>query len=103
VLRDPAHKAKWLTDCKAIAARLQTVRELTHAALVAKKVKGKWDHILSQCGMFTYTGLGADIVTRLRDEFHIYLLKSGRVNMAALHTGNIPYFTDALVACLGTN
>ena len=103
MLGDPALKAMWLADCKAIAVRLQEVRRLTHDALVEKKVKGQWRHILSQCGMFTYTGLSADVVTRLRDEFHVYLLKSGRVNMAALHTGNIPYFTDALLACLGTN
>jgi aspartate/tyrosine/aromatic aminotransferase len=74
-----------------------------HDALTSRRVKGNWGHIMSQGGMFTYTGLKPEIVEKLKTQYHIYLLKSGRANMAGLNSSNIAYLADALLALLGTN
>ena len=51
-----------------------------------------------QAGMFSYSGLSKARVDRLREEFAIYALSSGRICVAALNTGNIDYVTHAVAA-----
>jgi aspartate aminotransferase len=46
--------------------------------------------------MFSYTGLTVAQCERLTDEFHVYLLKSGRISMAGLNEGNINYFAEKI-------
>jgi aspartate aminotransferase len=46
--------------------------------------------------MFSYTGLDAAMVTRLRTEFHIYLLPSGRASICGLNEGNVDYVAGAI-------
>jgi aspartate/tyrosine/aromatic aminotransferase len=48
--------------------------------------------------MFAFTGLNADHVKRLIDEYHIYLLSSGRISMAGLNEGNVGYVAKAFDA-----
>jgi aromatic-amino-acid transaminase len=50
--------------------------------------------------MFSYTGLNVEQVDRLRDEFGIYAVNTGRICLAALNTRNIDYVADAIVAVL---
>ena len=52
----------------------------------------------AQAGMFSYSGLSKAQVLRLRDEYAIYALDSGRICVAALNTGNIDYVTKAVAA-----
>jgi aromatic-amino-acid transaminase len=57
--------------------------------------------IAHQRGMFSYTGLTADQVERLRDEFGIYAVSTGRICLAALNTRNLDYVADAIAAVIG--
>lgn len=78
---------------------------------------GDWDHVVKQCGMFSYTGLTGKAtsnmfrictefnrrvlptekqVSMLIKDWHIYLLKSGRMNICALNTNNIDYVAEAM-------
>jgi len=66
-------------------------------------VKGTWEHVIKQRGMFSYTGLDADTVEKLKSEFHIYMLKDGRISLAGLNSNNLDRFVAALKAILGTN
>jgi aromatic-amino-acid transaminase len=50
--------------------------------------------------MFSYTGLTADQVERLRDEFGIYAVSTGRICLAALNTRNLDYVADAIAAVI---
>lgn len=103
ILGDPVLKKQWLGECKAIADRMLGVRDQLYNELVAKNVKGKWEHVKIQNGMFSYTGLNEETVRRLKEVYHIYMLKSGRVNIAGLNDSNIHTFIDALLSILGTN
>jgi aspartate/tyrosine/aromatic aminotransferase len=59
-------------------------------------VPGNWSHIENQIGMFSYTGLDSAMVTRLRTEFHIYLLPSGRASICGLNEENVDYVARAI-------
>ena len=57
-------------------------------------------YFLSQRGMFSYTGLSEAQVNRLRDEFAVYLVRSGRMCMSGLSTKNVNYVADAVAQVL---
>ena len=56
--------------------------------------------VTRQRGMFSYTGLDVAQVDRMRDEFGIYAVGTGRICLAALNTRNIDYVADAIAAVL---
>jgi aspartate/tyrosine/aromatic aminotransferase len=103
ILNDEILKQKWLVECKSMADRLNQVRTSLYEELIHHRVKGTWDHVISQRGMFSYTGIPSTAVTRLKSEFHIYLLDNGRISLAGLNLSNIQYFAASLAVVMGTN
>ena len=68
---------------------------------VQKRVPGAdWSFILRQRGMFSYTGLTKDQVARLRKEYSIYTIDTGRVCVAALTSKNVDYVADAIATVI---
>ncbi len=57
------------------------MRKLLRENLEKLGVPGKWDHITSQIGMFSYTGLTPEQCDVLIKKCHIYLLRNGRISM----------------------
>ena len=76
--------------------RIKKMRTLLRAALEERKTPGDWSHITSQIGMFSYTGLTVAQSTRMVEDFHIYMLSSGRINVAGLNEVSIPIVADAI-------
>ncbi len=103
VLGNPRLKADWENQCKAMADRLNTVRRSLYDALIRLNVKGTWDHVITQKGMFSYSGIPAPVVAKLKSDYHIYMLGNGRISLAGLNMSNVNRFAEALVACMGTN
>lgn len=103
ILGDPTRRAQWLTDCRAMAERLNGVRKLLFDTLVRLNVKGEWRHVIEQRGMFSYTGISAPTVARLKQDYHIYMLGNGRISLAGLNAGNCDQFVSALADILGHN
>ncbi|MBE0548243.1 MAG: aspartate/tyrosine/aromatic aminotransferase [Rubrivivax sp.] len=101
VLTDPALRAAWETDVSAMRERIKGMRRSLHAVLQAKRPGRDFGYFLSQRGMFSYTGLKAVQVDRLRDEFGVYLVRSGRICVAGLNTGNVERTAVAMAAVLG--
>ena len=79
-----------------MAERIIAMREALHQHLVRLKTPGNWDHITSQIGMFSFTGLTPAQVKHLTDEYHVYLTKNGRISMAGLNSKNVEYFAKAM-------
>ena len=98
ILNDPALHAEWREHVQAIADRVLLMRKMLHEKLLQLGTPGNWDHIINQIGMFTYTGLNPKQVAVLTDKYHIYLMSSGRVNMAGLTTKTIDYVAEAIHA-----
>lgn len=96
ILNDEALNTQWKSELKMMADRILLVRKQLKDGLVAKGTPGNWDHVTTQIGMFSFTGLNPEQCDRLIKEFHIYLLKSGRISLAGLNSKNIDYVVDSI-------
>ncbi len=76
------------------------MRELFVRTLSEKEVKNDFSFIMTQRGMFSYSGLSKDIVLRLRNEYGLYLVDSGRMCVAAMNEKNLPYICESIAAVL---
>ena len=100
VLNDPALKASWLAEVEAMRTRILAMRQTLVDAL-KEAVPGKnFDYLLKQRGMFSYTGLSAAQVDRLREEFGVYLIASGRMCVAGLNSRNVQRVSQAFAAVM---
>lgn len=96
VLVNPQWRALWEEELAEMRERIKKMRTALVDGLKARGVKTDFSFVLRQRGMFSYSGLTPAQVERLRDEFGIYALASGRICVAALNTGNIDYVCDAI-------
>jgi aromatic-amino-acid transaminase len=100
VLGEPALRAAWEADVAAMRERILAMRRSLHAALTSKLPGRNFDYFLTQRGMFSYTGLTAAQVDRLREEHAVYLVRSGRMCVAGLNTKNVEATAAAMAAVL---
>ena len=100
VLTDPALRSSWEADVGAMRERILAMRRSLHGVLQARLPGRDFSYFLSQRGMFSYTGLSAAQVDRLREEFGVYLVRSGRMCVAGLNTGNVERTAAAMAAVL---
>ncbi|XP_049887831.1 aspartate aminotransferase, cytoplasmic [Pectinophora gossypiella] len=87
---------EWKDHIKVMSSRVIQMREALRAELVKLGTPGTWDHIVKQIGLFSYTGLTQRQVEHLIQEYHIYLLKSGRINICGLNPSNVAYVARAM-------
>jgi len=100
VLGDAKLRAMWETEVGQMRERILVMRKSLHAVL-SGRVKGRdFGYLLSQRGMFSYTGLSAAQVDRLREEHAVYLIRSGRMCVAGLNAGNVERTAQAMAAVL---
>jgi aromatic-amino-acid transaminase len=100
VLGDADLRPMWEAELAAMRERILAMRRALHARLVALVPGRDFSYLLSQRGMFSYTGLSADQVDRLRELHAVYLLRSGRICVAGLNTGNVERTAVAMAAVL---
>ncbi len=100
VLNDEALKANWLAEVEAMRLRILEMRQ-SLVTVLSTALPGKYfDYLLKQRGMFSYTGLSAQQVDRLRDEFGVYLIHSGRMCLAGLNSRNVHQVAEAFAAVM---
>jgi aromatic-amino-acid transaminase len=100
VLGEPDLRAMWEGEVAAMRERILAMRRRLHAVISAKVPGRNFDYFLTQRGMFSYTGLAPAQVDRLREEFAVYLVRSGRMCVAGLNTGNVEATANAMAAVL---
>jgi aromatic-amino-acid transaminase len=100
VLGDPALRARWEGEVAAMRERILAMRQRLHAVLSARLPGRDFGYFLSQRGMFSYTGLSAAQVDRLREDHAVYLVRSGRMCVAGLSTKNVERVAAAFAAVL---
>lgn len=97
ILHDTALSKEWTQEVQAACDRMIWVRQTLHHLLVHQLLTpGAWNHILVERGLFSYMNLSKQHIQRLRDDHHIYLAESGRINIAGLNQGNVERFAAAL-------
>ncbi|MFG6485165.1 aromatic amino acid transaminase [Roseateles sp. BYS78W] len=100
VLTDPKLRAMWEAEVAEMRGRIQGMRRQLHDVLAAKLPGRDFSYFLTQRGMFSYTGLTADQAERLKTEFGVYILRSGRMCVAGLNTRNVEATAEAMAAVL---
>ncbi len=100
VLGDADLRALWHAEVDGMRQRIQAMRRSLHEVLSAKLPDRDFGYFLTQRGMFSYTGLSAAQCDRLKDEFGVYLVRSGRMCVAGLNTGNVEATAVAMAAVL---
>ncbi|HSI47836.1 MAG TPA: amino acid aminotransferase [Ideonella sp.] len=100
LLGSPELRNAWALELDAMRERIQAMRKQLHA-IVSAKVPGRdFGYFLTQRGMFSYTGLSPAQVDRLREEFGVYILRSGRMCVAGLNSHNVERTAQAMAAVL---
>jgi aromatic-amino-acid transaminase len=102
VLANPELREIWEVELGGMRERIREMRELLVKKLASRAPGQDFDFVRRQRGMFSYSGLSKTQVHRLRDEFSIYAIDTGRICVAALNSKNIEYVADAIASVLDT-
>jgi len=100
VLGNPALRQLWETELAGMRERIRAMRVGLVEKLRQRGVARDFSFVTRQRGMFSYSGLSTAQVDRLREDYGIYAVSSGRICLAALNTKNIDYVADAIAAVL---
>ena len=100
VLSNPELRQMWEDELAVMRNRIRAMRSSLVEKLKARGTTQDFSFVIKQRGMFSYTGLSAEQVDRLRSEFGIYAVSTGRICLAALNTGNIDYVAEAIASVL---
>jgi aromatic-amino-acid transaminase len=100
VLGDASLRALWHRELAGMRGRMIAMRHALHDTL-RPRVQGRdLSYLLTQRGMFSYTGLSGAQVDRLREQYGVYLVRSGRLCVAGLNTGNVERTAEAIAAVM---
>lgn len=100
VLNTPELFALWDQELAGMRERIRLMRTQLVDKLKEYGVKENFDFVKQQRGMFSYSGMTAAQVDRLREEHGIYAVSSGRICVAALNSGNIDAVAKAIASVL---
>jgi aromatic-amino-acid transaminase len=100
VLSSPELRQMWEEELAGMRERIRTMRTGLVDKLKARGVAQDFSFVATQRGMFSYTGLTAAQVERMKNEYGIFAVSTGRICLAALNNKNIDYVADAMAAIL---
>jgi len=100
VLATPELRALWESELGQMRDRIKVMRRELVAKVRAIRADFDLSFVVQQRGMFSYSGLSKEQVQRLRKEFSVYAVESGRICVAALNSRNIDYAARAIAAVL---
>jgi len=100
ILRSPELRADWEIEVAGMRGRIHQMRRRFVQELAAHGVERDFSFIERQYGMFSFTGLTKDQVHALRDRYAIYIVDSGRINVAGLTEANLPILCAAIASVL---
>ncbi|XP_025832027.1 aspartate aminotransferase, cytoplasmic [Agrilus planipennis] len=96
VLSNPKLYEEWRDNIRAMSSRIIEMRKALRSTLETLVTPGNWEHITTQIGMFSYTGLNANQSEHMVKKYHIYMLRSGRISMCGLTSSNVEYVANAI-------
>src|SRR5213083_507703 len=96
VLASPELRAQWEQELGVMRDRIKRMRLDLVSKIKERAPRADFSFILTQRGMFSYSGLTKEQVQRLRKEYSIYAIETGRICVAALNSGNVDYVAEAI-------
>ena len=100
ILHDPELRALWVKELEEMRGRLNGLRRLLVDKLAARKTPTDFSFIAKERGMFSFLGIKKEQVIRLREQFHVYMIESSRINVAGVNRANVDYVADSIAAVL---
>jgi aspartate/tyrosine/aromatic aminotransferase len=100
ILNDAELRGAWEVELSDMRDRINGMRKLFVETLKAKGVTRDFSFIVTQKGMFSFSGLTKDQVQELREKYAIYIVGSGRINVAGMTEGNMDALCTAIAAVL---
>ncbi|TWT39083.1 amino acid aminotransferase [Blastopirellula retiformator] len=100
ILSDAALRSQWEAELTAMRDRINGVRTLLVETMKKVGVDRDFSFIADQKGMFSFSGLNPVQVDQLRSEFAIYIVGSGRINVAGISESNVEKLCSAIKAVL---
>jgi aromatic-amino-acid transaminase len=101
VLTNAELRALWESELGQMRERIRDMRRLLVEKLQARLPTSDFSFVVKQRGMFSYSGLSRDTVRRLREEFSVYAIDTGRICVAALNSRNIDHVAQAIAEIIG--
>ncbi|MGE8557738.1 MAG: aromatic amino acid transaminase [Acinetobacter sp.] len=96
VLNDADLTAQWQAELQEMRERIIKMRHILKDKLSLALPERDFSYLVKQQGMFSYTGLTAEQVDILKDQYGIYLVRSGRMCAAGLNLSNIDYVAESI-------
>ncbi|MEL7023995.1 MAG: amino acid aminotransferase [Pseudomonadota bacterium] len=100
ILGDAQLKSVWLDELGAMRDRMAQQRRDFVSALEAYGLADRFGFVARQTGMFSLLGIDREVIDRLRDEWHVYIVGSSRINVAGLTASKVAYIAEALAATI---
>ncbi|MEX1057413.1 MAG: aminotransferase class I/II-fold pyridoxal phosphate-dependent enzyme, partial [Natronospirillum sp.] len=100
ILNDPSLTAQWHEELDAMRNRINGLRTGLVEALQAQGVAQDFSFISEQKGMFSFSGLNKEQVVKLRETYGIYMVGSGRINIAGIRKSNVKALCEAIASVL---
>lgn len=98
ILADPELKARWADEVEAMRLRIAQLRSGLVEALEPHGLRERFAHIGVQRGMFSYTGLSPEQVQQLREHHSVYMVSSGRANVAGIDATRLALLAEAIAS-----
>lgn len=100
ILSDARLRALWISELDAMRARIKAMREAFVQGMADRQQQIDFGFINAQKGMFSFSGLSEEQVLKLRADDHIYIVGSGRINVAGITPANLDPLCDAIARVL---
>jgi aspartate/tyrosine/aromatic aminotransferase len=100
IMNDPQLRTQWEAEVATIRERIRRMRELFVKTLKEKGVQRDFSFITKQNGMFSFSGLTKDQVNQLREKYSVYIVGSGRINVAGMTPNNMDRLCEAIADVL---
>ena len=100
ILSNPELRAEWENEVKEMRERIKTMRNLLVTKLKELGVNQDFSFINEQNGMFSFSGLNKEQVNKLKTQFGVYIVGSGRISVAGITTHNIDALCTAIAGVL---
>src|SRR6185503_10134118 len=100
ILSTPELRALWEKEVGGMRDRIKEMRKALVDKIRQRAPQADFSFVMRQRGMFSYSGLTKEQVGRLRNEYSIYAVDSGRICVAALNRKNVDYVADAIASVL---
>lgn len=97
ILSNPEIKEEWINELTSMRQRIHRMRQLFVKTLQEKGATQDFTFIAKQNGMFSFSGLTEEQVLTLRNDYGIYIIKSGRLNVAGMTLDNMSLLCESII------